>query len=85
MAVPATVPAAAPSRGLDDSRQQAEQLKTRLLQRVDVILQRRVREAAAAVALEHAQNMLKDLQPAIERAVQEAVSEALEMELSKKA
>ena len=59
-------------------------MNTRLLQRVDVILQRRVREAAAAVALAHAQELLRDIQPAIELAIREAVNEALELELSQR-
>ncbi|MFI0545664.1 MAG: hypothetical protein ACH34Y_01920 [Brachymonas sp.] len=69
-------------RGIDDSGQQAEQMRVRLLQRVDVIVQRRVREAAAAIALEHAQNLLQELRPALEKAITESVNEALALELA---
>ena len=81
----AHAPSAAPkaqSPGIDDSAKQAEQMNTRLLQRVDVIVQRRVREAAAAIALEHAQNLLQELRPALEKAITESVNEALALELA---
>ena len=81
-AVPPAPPTPAPARaGIDDSASQAEQMRSRLLQRVDVIVQRRVREAAAAIALEHAQNLLQDLRPALEKAIAEAVNEALALEV----
>ena len=76
----AATPAA--RQGIDDSGQQAEQMRTRLLQRVDVIVQRRVREAATAIALEHAQNLLQELRPALEKAIIESVNEALALEVA---
>ena len=69
-------------QGIDDSGQQAEQMRTRLLQRVDVIVQRRVREAATAIALDHAQNLLQELRPALEKAIIESVNEALALEVA---
>lgn len=83
---PVASTAASPDRrGIDDSQQQAEQMRARLLQRVDVIVQRRVREAAAAIALEHAQNLLQELRPALEKAIYESVNEALALELASRA
>lgn len=81
----APVSSAAPKaqgQGIDDSAKQAEQMRSRLLQRVDVIVQRRVREAATAIALEHAQNLLQELRPALEKAITESVNEALAMEVA---
>lgn len=72
------------SPGIDDSQQQAAQLSMRILQRVDVILERRVREAAAAIAMEYANNMAREMQPALEKAVRDAVSEALALEVGAK-
>ena len=72
------------SRGIDDSAQQAAQLSMRILQRVDVILERRVREAAAAIALEYANNMAQEMKPALEQAVRAAVNEALALEVGAK-
>ena len=68
-------------QGINDTASQAEQMRTRLLQRVDVIVQRRVREAATAIALEHAQNLLQELRPALEKAIIESVNEALALEV----
>ena len=42
---------------------------------------RRVREAATAIALEHAQNLLQELRPALEKAIIESVNEALALEV----
>ena len=56
----------------------------RILQRVDVILERRVREAAAAIALEYANNMALEMKPALEQAVRDAVNEALALEVGAK-
>ena len=77
-----SVQSAIQRQGIDDSAQQAEQMRTRLLQRVDVIVQRRVREAATAIALEHAQNLLQELRPALEKAIIESVNEALALEVA---
>lgn len=79
---PASSALAQPRQGLDDSASQAERMRSRLLQRVDVIVQRRVREAAAAIALEHAQNLLQELRPALEKAITESVNEALALEVA---
>lgn len=81
-AAPPETRAASEPSGVDGVRQLSEQMHARLLQRVDVIVQRRVREAAAAIALEHAQNLLHDLRPALEKAISEAVNEALALELA---
>ena len=75
---------AATDRLADFFQQQAAQLSMRILQRVDVILERRVREAAAAIAMEYANNMAREMQPALEKAVRDAVSEALALEVGAK-
>ena len=56
-------------------------MRSRLLQREDVIVQRRVREAAVAIALEHAQSLLQELRPALEKAITDSVNEALVVEV----
>ena len=47
-------------------------------------LPHRVREAAAAIAMEYANNMAREMQPALEKAVRDAVSEALALEVGAK-
>jgi hypothetical protein len=56
----------------------------RVLQRIDLILENRIREAVATVALEHARGIADEIRPAIEAAVHEAVNEALAREAGSK-
>lgn len=55
-------------------------ISLRVLQRVDTLLERRIRDAVTAVALDHARAIADDMRPVIEAAVREAVNEALALE-----
>lgn len=57
------------------------QLMQRILQRVDVTLERRLREAVAEVILEQTQNLIPLLREQIENTVREAVNLALAQEV----
>lgn len=58
-----------------------EQLVHRIMQRVDVTLERRLREAVAAVVLEHTRALGPALRDEIQSTVTEAVAQALADEL----
>jgi hypothetical protein len=58
-----------------------EQLVERVMQRVDLTLDRRLREAIAAVVLEHSRDLAPALRERIEGVVSSVVSEALAAEL----
>ncbi|TFZ08273.1 hypothetical protein [Ramlibacter humi] len=58
-----------------------EQLVHRIMQRVDLTLDRRLREAIAAVVVEHSRALAPALRQEIEAVVAAAVSEALAEEL----
>lgn len=58
-----------------------EQLVQRVMQRVELTLDRRLREAIAAVVLEHSRELAPALRERIETVVSSAVSEALAEEL----
>ena len=58
-----------------------EQLVHRIMQRIDLTLDRRLREAIAAVVLEHSRALAPALRQEIETVVAEAVSQALAVEL----
>ena len=58
-----------------------EQLVQRILQRVDLTLDRRLREAIASVVLEHSRLLAPALREQIEAVVGAAVSEAVAEEL----
>jgi len=72
---PATAGSAAP--GLSE-----EQLVHRIMQRVDLTLERRLREAVATVVLEQTRSLGPVLREEIELVVRQAVSQALEEELA---
>jgi hypothetical protein len=59
----------------------AEQLRQQLLARarryIDIEMQRRIRETVSLLALQHAHNLLEELQPQIESTVRQVVEEAL--------
>jgi len=58
-----------------------EQLVHRVMQRVDLTLDRRLREAIARVVLEHSRQLAPALRQEIEAVVSAAVAEALSEEL----
>lgn len=59
-----------------------EQLVHRVMQRVDLTLDRRLREAIASVVLEHSRALAPALREQVEAVVTKAVSEALAEELA---
>ena len=73
--VPGT-PAPAAQERLDE-----EQIVHRVLQRVDLTLDKRLREAIASVVLEHSQALAPALREQIEAVVTQAVAEAIAEEL----
>ena len=58
-----------------------EQLVQRVMQRIDLTLDRRLREAIASVVLEHSRQLAPALREQIEAVVATAVSEAIAEEL----
>src|SRR3954471_3291699 len=58
-----------------------EQLIHRIMQRIDLTIDRRLREAIASVVLEHSRQLGPALREEIEAVVSDAVSEALAEEL----
>ncbi|UUZ63726.1 hypothetical protein LP417_31345 [Polaromonas sp. P1-6] len=64
----------APSADLED------QMVQRVLQRVDLILERRLREAVGQLILEHTQTLAPRLREEIELVVRQSVSQAFEQE-----
>jgi hypothetical protein len=62
-----------------------EQLVHRVLQRVDLVLERRLRETIATVVLEHTQALAPQLRDRIELAVRDAVTQALADEITAQA
>lgn len=60
-----------------------EQLVHRILQRVDLTLDKRLREAIASVVLEHSRTLAPALRQEIEAVVSAAVSEAVAEELGR--
>lgn len=60
---------------------ETEPLVHRVMQRVDLTLERRLREAIATVVLEHTRTMGPMLRDEVENVVRQAVTEALAEEL----
>lgn len=58
-----------------------EQIVHRVMQRVDLVLERRLREAVSQVILVHTQALVPRLREEIETAVRESVLQALAQEL----
>ncbi len=76
------VPALSASSGPDVSlRQFEDQLLHRVMQRVDLVLERRLREAVSHVVLTHTQALGPQLREEIELVVRESVSQAIAQEL----
>ena len=57
-----------------------EQLVQRVLQRVDLMLERRLRESVGQLILEHTQSLAPRLREEIEHVVRDSVSQAFEQE-----
>ena len=76
-------PAAAPAEGGAVSLEKLqEQMIHRVMQRVDLSLERRLREAIASLVLEHTRNLGPLLREEIELVVRQSVSEAVGEELA---
>jgi hypothetical protein len=83
-ATPATVPgrqAATPAPSSDASG--LEEMVQRVMQRVDLILERRLREVIGQLILEHTQTLAPRLREEIEMVVRESVNQAFEQEAPK--
>ena len=75
-------PARAPEDGAAVSLEQLqEQVIHRVMQRVDLSLERRLREAIATLVLEHTRNLGPLLREEIELVVRQSVSDAVAQEL----
>ena len=75
-------PAVAPDQGAAVSLEQLqEQVIHRVMQRVDLSLERRLREAIATLVLEHTRNLGPLLREEIELVVRQSVSDAVAQEL----
>lgn len=70
----------APAAAAPDLPPGEEQLVQRVMQRVELSLDRRLREAVAATVLEHTRHIGPALRQSIEAVVREAVAEALAQE-----
>lgn len=77
---PATQPAELPAPRLAAELSQ-EQLVERLMRRVDALLERRLREAVAAIVIEQTRSLAPLLRDEIESVVREAVADAFQDEL----
>lgn len=65
-----------------DLLQLENQLVHRVLQRVDLILERRLREAVGQLILEHTETLAPQLRVEIESVVRQSVSQALAQEVA---
>lgn len=59
-----------------------EQMVRRVLQRVDLLLERRLREAVGQLILEHTETLAPRLREEIEQVVRQSVSQAFEQEVA---
>lgn len=64
-----------------DKSSPQEDMVQRVLQRVDMILERRLREAVGQLILEHTQTLASRLREEIELVVRQSVNEAFESEV----
>ena len=80
---PSSLPAAAdkPTAPVVDWRHTQEQLVHRVMQRVDLTLDRLLRETVGRVVLAHTQALAPSLRDEIEIVVRQSVSQAFEQEL----
>ena len=70
-----------PAAGLQPGGQLEDQIVHRVMQRVDLVLERRLREAVGRVILTHTQALGPRLREEIELVVRESVSQAVAQEL----
>lgn len=80
-APPALSPGEAPAPGTLSPEQQ-EQIVLRVLQRIDMTLEHRLREAVGQLIQEHAETLALDLREEIERVVRQSVSHAFDQEVT---
>lgn len=73
---------AAPTRNAPAPALSEQQLVHRVMQRVDLTLDRRLREAIATVVLEHTRTLGPELRAQVEEVVRDVVSQALADELA---
>lgn len=77
-----TTPATAPSAAAHDDQHLQEQMVHRVMQRVDLSLDRLLRETVGRLVLEHTQALAPSLRDEIEIVVRQSVSQAFEQELA---
>jgi hypothetical protein len=70
--------------GSDYAVSSDDQLLKRVMQRVDVVLERRLREAVGKVILEHTQELVPRLRTEIEALVKDSIAQALAQEAGQK-
>lgn len=85
---PTAVPAQTPVAGNTDGAVALaaglqEQMVLRVLQRVDLLLERRLREAVGQLILEHTETLAPRLREEIEQVVRQSVSQAFEQEVAR--
>ncbi len=68
------------SAAVDHATANEEQITKRIMQRIDVVLERRLREAVGKVILEHTHELVPRLREEIEALVKESIVQALEQE-----
>ncbi|HVZ43261.1 MAG TPA: hypothetical protein VHA82_05575 [Ramlibacter sp.] len=78
----ASPPAAAPAQPQSDPVFLEEQLARSVLRRVDLVLERKLRETIATVVLEHTRTLAPALRERIEAMVRQAVAQALAEEIA---
>jgi tRNA A37 N6-isopentenylltransferase MiaA len=59
-----------------------EQMVQRVLQRVDLMLERRLREAVGQLILEHTQTLVPRLREEIETVVRQSINQAVDLEIA---
>ena len=64
------------------STESQEHMVQRILQRVDLMLERRLREAVGQLILEHTQTLAPRLREEIETVVRQSISQAFEQEIA---
>lgn len=77
---PAASAGAMPATPVGHSADLEDQMVQRVLRRVDLILERRLREAVGQLILEHTQTLAPRLREEIEQVVRQSVSQAFEQE-----
>ena len=70
----------APAKALAVSADLQEQMVQRVLQRVDLVLERRLREVVGQLILEHTQSLKPRLREEIEAVVRQSVNQAFQSE-----